>query len=196
MIQLAPGMLKTLSGFVLSVVVEFWNNYSNTAGFGIKCICRKSRIDLSPRLERIFHCWAPKEPTTVQRDHMFVFGSVKMHHAEAVNHDFLADSVTFEFHPVNSENQLLGDSCTVKRCGVYLITDATGNTTLSAKRPSSSMDSGGLSSMEHVAPPYKRCRLKGVIEIVILSLRKRKREMSVPTVKSFSKVKPLSLRVH
>ncbi|XP_048590787.1 disease resistance protein RPP2A-like isoform X1 [Brassica napus] len=191
MIQLAPGMLKTLSGFVLSVVVEFWNNYSNTAGFGIKCICRKSRIDLSPRLERIFHCWAPKEPTTVQRDHMFVFGSVKMHHAEAVNHDFLADSVTFEFHPVNSENQLLGDSCTVKRCGVYLITDATGNTTLSAKRPSSSMDSGGLSSMEHVAPPYKRCRLKGVIEIVILSLRKRKREMSVPTVKSFSKVKSL-----
>ncbi|RID78193.1 hypothetical protein BRARA_A01042 [Brassica rapa] len=191
MIQLAPGMLKTLSGFVLSVVVEFWNNYSNTAGFGIKCICRKSRIDLSPRLERIFHCWAPKEPTTVQRDHMFVFGSVKMHHAEAVNHDFLSDSVTFEFHPVNSENQLLGDSCTVKRCGVYLITEATGNTTLSAKRPSSSMDSGGLSSMEHVAPPYKRCRLKGVIEIVILSLRKRKREMSVPTVKSFSKVKSL-----
>ncbi|CAN7070852.1 unnamed protein product [Brassica oleracea var. botrytis] len=189
--QLTPGMLKTLSGFALSVVVEFWDNYSNNAGFGIKCICRKTRTDLSPRLERIFRCWAPKEPITVQRDHMFVFGSVKMHHAEAVNHDFLSDSVTFEFHPVNSENQLLGDSCTVKRCGVYLITDATGNTTLSAKRPSSSMDSGGLSSMEHVAPPYKRCRLKGVIEIVILSLRKRKREMSVPTVKSFSKVKSL-----
>ncbi|KAL0727492.1 hypothetical protein Bca4012_023585 [Brassica carinata] len=187
-IQLAPGMLKTLSGFVLSVVVEFWDSYCNTSGFGIKCICRKSRIDLSPRLERIFHCWAPKEPTKVRRDHMFVFGSVKMHHAEAVNHDFLSDSLTFEFHPVNSENQLLGDSCTVKRCGVYLITDATCNTILSAKRPSSSMDPGELSSMEHVAPPYKRCRLKGVIEIVILSLRKRKREMSVPTVKSVSKV--------
>ncbi|KAG2239684.1 hypothetical protein Bca52824_091523 [Brassica carinata] len=190
-IQLAPGMLKTLSGFVLSVVVEFWDSYCNTSGFGIKCICRKSRIDLSPRLERIFHCWAPKEPTKVRRDHMFVFGSVKMHHAEAVNHDFLSDSLTFEFHPVNSENQLLGDSCTVKRCGVYLITDATCNTTLSAKRPFSSMDPGELSSMEHVAPPYKRCRLKGVIEIVILSLRKRKREMSVPTVKSVSKVKRL-----
>ncbi|KAF8102892.1 hypothetical protein N665_0190s0013 [Sinapis alba] len=190
-IQLAPGMLKTLSGFVLYVVVEFWDNYSNTAGFGIKCICRKSRIDLSPRLEKNFHCWAPKEPITVRRDHMFVFGSVKMHHAEAVNHDFLSDSVTFEFHPVNSENQLLSDSCTVKRCGVYLITDAKCNTVLSAKRPSSSMDPGGLSSMEHAAPPYKRCRLKGVIEIVILSLRKRKREMSVPTVKSFSKVKRL-----
>ncbi|CAF2148601.1 unnamed protein product [Brassica napus] len=190
-IQLAPGMLKTLSGFVLSVVVEFWDNYSNTAGFGIKCICRKSRIDLSPRLERIFHCWAPKEPITVQRDHMFVFGSVKMHHAEAVNHDFLSDSVTFEFHPVNSENQLVDDSCTVKRCGVYLITDATSNTALSAKRPSSSMDPGGLSSMEHVAPPYKKCRLKGVIEIVILSLRKRKRELSVPTVKNVSTVRRL-----
>ncbi|CAH8346090.1 unnamed protein product [Eruca vesicaria subsp. sativa] len=189
-IQLPPGMLKTLSGFALSVVVEFWENYSNTTGFAIKCLCRKSG-NLSPRLERIFHCWAPKEPTTVQRDHMFVFGSVKMHNAEAINHDFLSDSVTFEFHPVNCENQLLSDSCSVKRCGVYLITDATCDTALSAKRPSSSMDPEGISSMDHVAPPYKRCRLKGVIEIVILSLRKRKREMSVPTVKKISKVKRL-----
>lgn len=189
-------MLNTLSGFVLSVVVEFGDNYSNTTGFAIKCICRKTTTDLSPRLERVFQCWAPKEPTTVQRDHMFVFGSVKLHHAEAVNHDFLDDLVTFEFYPVNSENQLLGDSCTVKRCGVCLITDATCNTTLSAKRPSSSMDPGGISGMEQVAPPYKRCRLKRVIEIVILGLRKRKREMSVPTVKSFSMVKPLSMRVH
>ncbi|KAH0935254.1 hypothetical protein HID58_012371 [Brassica napus] len=46
---------------------------------------------------------------------------------------------------------------------------------LSAERPGSSMD---LSSVGDTAPPYKRCRLKRVIESVILSLRKRKRENS------------------
>uniref|UniRef100_A0A1J3HY47 Putative WRKY transcription factor 19 n=2 Tax=Noccaea caerulescens TaxID=107243 RepID=A0A1J3HY47_NOCCA len=53
--------------------------------------------------------------------------------------------------------------------------------TLSAKRPASSMD---LSSVEDTAPPYKRYRLKRVIESVILSLRKRKREKSVSTAKN------------
>ncbi|KAF8107619.1 hypothetical protein N665_0119s0080 [Sinapis alba] len=50
---------------------------------------------------------------------------------------------------------------------------------LSSKRPASSMN---LSSVEDTAPPYKRCRLKGVIESVILSLRKKKRESSVSRV--------------
>ena len=49
--------------------------------------------------------------------------------------------------------------------------------TLSAKRPAASMN---LSSVEDKAPPYTRCRLKRVIESVILSLRKKKRENTVP----------------
>lgn len=101
MTELTPGTLKTLSGFVLSVVVEFCANYRNAAGFGIKCICRKARPDSSPRLERIFHCWAPKEAPTIQKDHMFVFGVTKMHSADGIDHGFLADFFTFEFHPVN-----------------------------------------------------------------------------------------------
>ncbi|EOA18502.1 hypothetical protein CARUB_v10007054mg, partial [Capsella rubella] len=175
LIELTPGMLSTLSGFTLSVVVEFWDNYRNAAGFGIKCICRKARGDLSPRLERIVHCWAPKEAPTVQKDHMFVFGNVKMHIADGIDHDFLADRVTFEFHPVNWQNKLLDDSCTVKRCAVYLITTTTYEKTHGSKRPSSP-NLEELSSVELLAPPYKRCRLKRVIESVIMSLRKRKRE--------------------
>ncbi|KAJ4871515.1 Disease resistance protein (TIR-NBS-LRR class) family [Raphanus sativus] len=50
---------------------------------------------------------------------------------------------------------------------------------LRSKRPASSID---LSSVEDTAPPHKRCRLKGVIESVILSLRKKKRESSVSRV--------------
>lgn len=180
MVELTPGILKTLSGFALSVVVEFWDNYSNAAGFGLKCICRNTRTDLSPRLEKIFQFWSPKEAPTVQKDHMFLFGFVKMNSAEGDDHDVLADLVTFEFHPVNANNQPLDDSCRVKQCGVYLITAATCGITLSAKRPASCMD-----SLEDISPPYKRCLLK--------SLRKRKREKSVSTVENHSKVKHLML---
>ncbi|CAA7054874.1 unnamed protein product [Microthlaspi erraticum] len=65
---------------------------------------------------------------------------------------------------------------------------ATSDTTLSVKLLSSSMDQGEIPSVEHMAPPYKRCRLKVVIETVILSLRKRKREKSVFTVQNRAKV--------
>ncbi|XP_010449344.1 PREDICTED: disease resistance protein RRS1-like isoform X1 [Camelina sativa] len=189
MIELTPGMLRSLSGFTLSVVVEFRDNYRNVAGFGIKCICRKARRDLSPRLERIFHCWAPKEAPTVRKDHMFVFGNAKMHPADGIDHDFLAGWLTFEFHPVNWKNKLLDDSCTVKRCAVYLITTTTCDKTHGAKRPSS-MNLEEISSVEHLAPPYKRCRLKRVIESVILNLRKRKRENSVSDKKNISHTRP------
>ncbi|VVB12434.1 unnamed protein product [Arabis nemorensis] len=173
-IELTPSIVKTLSGFALSVVVEFGDSCSDAAGFGIKCICKKTRTDLSPRLERVFQFWAPKEAPTVQKDHMFLFGYVTMNPAEGDDHDVLADLVTFEFHPVNAENQHLDDSCTIKRCGVYLITTATCATSVSAKRPASWMD-----PVEHMATPCKRCRFKSVVESVIWSLRKRKRETSV-----------------
>ncbi|KAG7542230.1 DNA-binding pseudobarrel domain superfamily [Arabidopsis thaliana x Arabidopsis arenosa] len=60
--------------------------------------------------------------------------------------------------------------------------------TLNSKRPASSMDPGDLSSVEHMAPPYKKCRFKRVIETVILSLRKRKREKSVSSATNLSEV--------
>uniref|UniRef100_A0A1J3K5M9 Disease resistance protein RRS1 n=1 Tax=Noccaea caerulescens TaxID=107243 RepID=A0A1J3K5M9_NOCCA len=184
-IELAPGKIKTVSSFALSVVVEFSDNYNNAAGFGIKCIiiCRKTGTDLSPRLERTFQFWAPKEVPTVQKEHMFLFGFVTMNTAEEDDHDALVDIFRFEFFPVNAENNLLDDSCTLKRCGVYLVTAATCDTTLGAKRSASCMD-----PVEHMASPHKRCRLKIVIETVILSLRKRKREKSVFTVQNRAKV--------
>ncbi|KAL1195093.1 Disease resistance protein RPP2A [Cardamine amara subsp. amara] len=188
-VELTSGIINTLSGFAFSVVVEFWDNYRNDAGFGIKCICWKSRTDLSRRQDIIFHCWAPKEVPTVQKDHMFVFGCANMiTAAEEIDHDFLGDIVKFEFHPVDWENNLLDESCTVKKCRVNLFTAATDDSTLRAKRPSSSKDRDDLSSMEHMKPPYKKFRLKRVFETVILNLRKRKREMSVSTVKTRSKV--------
>lgn len=156
-IELTPGILKT--GFALSVVVEFWENYRNVSGFGIWCICRKTRTDLSRRLNKIFHCWAPKEAPTVRKDHMFVFGFGKRDLAEGIFHDFLADSITFEFYPVDWQNQLLVDSCKVKNCGVAFVIATTCETALSAKRPSS-VNQVVLSNEKHMEPQYKRCRLK------------------------------------
>lgn len=169
-------MLKTVSGVAFTVVVDFLDNYSKAAGFGIKCICRMTGTDLSPRQERVFQFWAPKEAPTVQKDHLFVFGCANIiTAAEGFDHDILSGKVTFDFHPVDWENNLLDDKCTVKKCGVRFITAVPFETTLSTKRPSS-MDSGQLYSVEDMAPPLKRCRLKSAIEFVILALRKRKRE--------------------
>ncbi|XP_010439702.1 PREDICTED: probable WRKY transcription factor 19 [Camelina sativa] len=60
--------------------------------------------------------------------------------------------------------------------------------TLSTKRPASSMDTRDLSSLEDITSPYKRCRLKRVIESVILRLRKRKGVKRVSRATSLSEV--------
>lgn len=192
LIGLTSGMLKTVSGVALSVVVDFLDNYSKATGFGIKCIWKKTGTDLSRRQERIFQFWAPKEAPIVQKDHLFVFGCANIiNAAEGFDHDILGGRVTFEFYPVDWENNLLDDKCTVKKCGVHFITAAPCDMTLSRKR-AASMDSGGLSSTAHMAPMYKRCRLKTVIESVILSLRKRKREKAANRPRSEADYRPRS----
>lgn len=60
--------------------------------------------------------------------------------------------------------------------------------TLSSKRPASSMDTRDLSSVEHMAPPYTKRRFKRVIETVIMSLRRMKREKSVSRATNLSEV--------
>lgn len=192
LIGLTSGMLKTVSGVTLSVVVEFLDNYSKAAGFGIKCICRMIGTDLSRRQERIFQFWALKEAPAVQKDHLFVFGCANIiTAAEGFGPDFLGGRVTFDFHPVDWENNLLDDKCTVKKCGVRFITAVPCDMTLSTKRPFS-MDSGKHYNVDHTAPPIKRCRLKTAIQCVILALRKRKRELAASRPRSQAAYRPRS----
>lgn len=141
--------IETLLGFQISVVVAFLNDSYIAAGFGIRCVCRwKNKKGLSRRLERIFYCWNPGE--VVQRfrkDHMFVFYDVSMHLGAADGNDFsiLDDLVQFEFLPVNGDNMILDDCCTVTECGVHAIT---------AEIDKTNLDLRGQSFV--LLPPYKK----------------------------------------
>ncbi|VVB08024.1 unnamed protein product [Arabis nemorensis] len=108
--------------------------------------------------------------------------------------DVFASEVEFEFCPVDSQNEVLDDNCEVKGCGVYVITDASGDMSLVKKRfspikrersgkklLSSSMDPGAFSSGREPLPRFKRGRYRRSVESAILKLRKRKREESFST---------------
>ncbi|KFK40092.1 hypothetical protein AALP_AA3G329500 [Arabis alpina] len=69
--------------------------------------------------------------------------------------DILDDQVVlFEFVPVNAQNRVLDDSCTVIECGVDVITAETDQTSPNLRRPTTVLDNVELSS--YVLPPYKK----------------------------------------
>ncbi|CAF1780934.1 BnaCnng41130D [Brassica napus] len=119
-IDLPPLIQKSLSGFAMSVVVSFKEDYHNALGFGIRCVCTwKSGDDEPDRiLERFYQCWAPLEVPKVERDHIFVFYDTGMHPSASEDS---RPEVTFEFHTVSWGNKLLGDTCRVTECGVQVI---------------------------------------------------------------------------
>uniref|UniRef100_A0A1J3CUJ9 Disease resistance protein RRS1 n=1 Tax=Noccaea caerulescens TaxID=107243 RepID=A0A1J3CUJ9_NOCCA len=154
-IQLTPR-IKTLLGFQISVVVAFWDDSYNVAGTGIRCVCRwRNKKGVSRRLERVFDCWTPEEffAQRVRKNHMFVFCDVSMHPGAADGNDLdlLDDLVVFEFFPVNGQNMLLDDSCTITECGVDVIT---AETEKGSRRSASVLDSMEISS--YVLPLYKK----------------------------------------
>lgn len=181
----------------MSVVVSFRKNYYSAAGFSIRCTCiRKMKNGPSHRLEKVFQFWAPKEASKMQKDHIFVFydAIIPSDAREGNNLNIFDELVEFEFRPVNNQNEILADSCEVKNCGVYVITDVSGDTSLVKKRFSptkrersgkrllaSAMDPRGFSSHREPLPLFKRGRYRRSVESAILKIRKRKREESFST---------------
>ncbi|CAE6218406.1 unnamed protein product [Arabidopsis arenosa] len=171
-IHLTSSLRKTFLGFVMSVVVSFRDNYYNAAGFSIRCTCiRKMKNGLSHSLEKVFQFWAPMEASRIKKDHIFVFYDAKIpSDAREGNNLYIFDElVEFEFRPVNNQNEVLADSCEVKNCGVYVVTDASGDTSLVKKRFSptkrerigkrplaSAMDPRVFSSHREPLPRFKR----------------------------------------
>ncbi|KAH0940601.1 hypothetical protein HID58_000238 [Brassica napus] len=127
MIQLGSSWRSTL-GFAVLVELSFLEDYQEATGFGITCVCRwKDKEFVSHRLEKNSHCWSPEEG--VPKDHMFVFCDLNMHRSTCEGNDpgILADLVVFEFFTVNKQKKPLDESCTVKKCGVHVITAVNGD---------------------------------------------------------------------
>ncbi|XP_010481624.1 PREDICTED: disease resistance protein RRS1-like [Camelina sativa] len=192
MIQLTSSLRKTFLGFAMSVVVSFRDNYYSAAGFSIRCTCiRKMMNGLSHKLEKVFQFWGPKEASKIQNDHIFFFYDAIIHFDVRIgkNRYIFDDLLEFEFRPVNSQNEVLADSCEVKNCGVYVIADASGDTSLVKKRftptkrersgkrlIASAMDPRGFSSHPEPQLRFKRGRYRKSVESAILKIRKRKRD--------------------
>lgn len=128
MTRLNPSLRNTFVGFAMMVEVAFSGDYNDANGFDISCVCRwKNEEGHSHKIERNLHCWDPwKAVPKVEKDHMFVFCDVNMRPSTNI----FGDLVVFEFFPVNKQKKRLDDTCTVTRCGVYVITAPTGNTSL------------------------------------------------------------------
>lgn len=108
----------------MSVVVSFQDDYHNTVGLGIRCICKwEGMFGSSDKIEKIYQCWAPREAPKVEWDHIFIFYDTQMHPN--------GSEVEFEFHTVSWENKLLGASCKVIQSDVQVITVSTDDTSLS-----------------------------------------------------------------
>ncbi|EOA12794.1 hypothetical protein CARUB_v10025744mg [Capsella rubella] len=152
MIQLNPSWRNILVGFAMLVEVTFSEDYCDTTGFGISCVCKwKNKEGHSHRIKRDLHCWGLGNTVSkVQKDHMFVFCDVNMRPGTDEENDLniWADLVAFEFVPVNEKITLIGDSCTVIRCGVRVITAATGSTSLENISPVLSLDPMKVSGYE------------------------------------------------
>ncbi|KAF2539171.1 hypothetical protein F2Q68_00022526 [Brassica cretica] len=133
-IELAPRTREALSGFAMSVVVSFRDNYHNVVGLGIRCTCTWTTRNGHPdQIERVYQCWAPTEAPEVGWDHIFVLCDTEMHlrDGEELVSNICDDEIKFEFQTVSGENKLLGDSCMVTECNVQAITARTGDTTVS-----------------------------------------------------------------
>lgn len=153
--ELAPYTRKALSGFAMSVVVSFEDDFHNAVGLGIRCICTwetmKGHFD---RKERVFKCWDPTEAPRVKRDHIFVFYDAEMHPSagEGMDQNMSADEFIFEFHTVSGKNTLLGANCMVTRCDVKVIMDSKGDTSFGAI----SRASEDMSNTEELPPPLPK----------------------------------------
>ncbi|KAG7616607.1 Toll/interleukin-1 receptor homology (TIR) domain [Arabidopsis thaliana x Arabidopsis arenosa] len=147
MIILNPKTRSTLVGFAILVEVSFSKDFHDTAGLGFRCVCRwNDKKGHAHKRDNIFHCWAPGEVVPkINDDHMFVFFDLKMHPSILFEGDvfgILADLVVFEIFPVNKQEMHVGDSCTITKCGVYVINDAAGSSSGNTMTPQcSSMDS-------------------------------------------------------
>lgn len=134
-VALAPCMRKALSGFAMSVLISFRDDYHNAVGLGIRCICRwKTKKGTFDQIERVYKCWAPRQAPGVQKDHIFVLYDAKMHvgSGEGMDQITLADVLRFEFHTVSGENKHLGANCAVAECDVKVIMDSKDDTILTA----------------------------------------------------------------
>lgn len=121
-IDLAPWTRKPISGFSMTVVVSFQDDYHNTVGLGIRCICTwKAKSGYYKRTERVFQCWAPTEAPKVDWDHIFIFYDTDMHPSGENHRSLWDEEVNFEFHTVSWERKLLGANCEVTFCGVKII---------------------------------------------------------------------------
>ncbi|KAG7551041.1 Zinc finger LIM-type [Arabidopsis thaliana x Arabidopsis arenosa] len=133
--DLVPWMRKPISGFAMSVVVSFQDDYHNDVGLCIRCVGTwKTRNNQPDRIvERYFQCWAPTEAPKVVEDHIFILYDTKMHPSDSVEDhiNMWAHEVKFEFHTVSGENNPLGASCKVTECGVEVIIAPTGDTSVS-----------------------------------------------------------------
>ncbi|CAF2247679.1 unnamed protein product [Brassica napus] len=122
-IQLGQNTL----GISVLVQVTFSKDYCEASGgFNVTCVCRwKDKNYVSHKREKDFHCWPPEEEG-VSKDHTFVFCDLDIHPGACEENDtgILADLVVFEFFTVNKQKKLLDESCTVTKCGVYVITAA------------------------------------------------------------------------
>ncbi|XP_056859891.1 disease resistance protein RRS1B isoform X2 [Raphanus sativus] len=135
MIQLGSSWRTTL-GFAVLVELSFLEDYQEATGFVITCVCRwKDKEFISHRQEKSFHCWNPEEGGP--KDHMFVFCDLNMHGSTCEENDpsILADLVVFEFFTVNKQKKPLDESCTVKKCGVHVITAANGDVSSNMTQP-------------------------------------------------------------
>ncbi|KAH0888415.1 hypothetical protein HID58_050844 [Brassica napus] len=122
-IDLAPWTGKPISGFTMTVVVSFQDDYHNTVGLGIRCICTwKAKSGYSKITERIFQCWTPTEAPNVDLDHIFIFYDTEMHPSGEKHPNLWDEEVKFEFHTVSWEKKLLGANCKVAFCGGRIIT--------------------------------------------------------------------------
>ncbi|XP_013630634.1 PREDICTED: protein DA1-related 4-like isoform X2 [Brassica oleracea var. oleracea] len=122
-IDLAPWTGKPISGFTMTVVVSFQDDYHNTVGLGIRCICTwKAKSGYSKITQRIFQCWTPTEAPKVDLDHIFIFYDTEMHPSGEKHPNLWDEEVKFEFHTVSWEKKLLGANCQVTFCGGRIIT--------------------------------------------------------------------------
>ncbi|XP_013630635.1 PREDICTED: protein DA1-related 4-like isoform X3 [Brassica oleracea var. oleracea] len=99
------------------------DDYHNTVGLGIRCICTwKAKSGYSKITQRIFQCWTPTEAPKVDLDHIFIFYDTEMHPSGEKHPNLWDEEVKFEFHTVSWEKKLLGANCQVTFCGGRIIT--------------------------------------------------------------------------
>ncbi|XP_010437375.1 PREDICTED: disease resistance protein RRS1-like [Camelina sativa] len=160
LIRMSPSWRSTLVAFAILVEAAFLDDYQKATAFGFKCVCRwKDKEGLSRRIEKTFHCWTLGGGVQkFQKEHMFVFCDLNFHPSTSTGKDpdILADLIVLEIFPVNTLMELIDESCTVTRCGVYVITSAYGDASLTTNlQPVLSLDCPKMLSDDEVEEALK-----------------------------------------